>query len=107
MASDDRFAKRAIRDHKVTGRWTLSVACVPGLTAEEIAERSEVIQGYNKMRVGRAGDLKTNGFPVELDGKRTHAVIVLPDQPRSETWTQLRELMPEKPNPFYRGDDGV
>lgn len=107
MKSDAQLAKAVAYDRR-RRRWTFSVACVPGLTAAEIAARSEVIAGYQKMRVGVAGDLQKYGFHVESDGPgKIHGVIVFTTEPDGTTWDHLRTLMPVQDNPHYRGRNSV
>jgi hypothetical protein len=104
MSSDRRLTEKAVNDNKKTREWTVSIACVPGLTAEQTAARSIVVQGYRQMRVATAGPLKAAGYPVESDGAgKTHGVIVLPGKPDARVWNELRALLIQRDNPHYRG----
>lgn len=103
MKSDRQLSRRILFDKK-RQVWTFSIACVPDLTAEEIAERSEIIRRYPRMRVATAGVLQDAGFPVESDGKhKTHGVIIFAEEPDATVWDRLRDLMPVRINPHYPG----
>ncbi len=66
MASEYLFI--AARKHfREEGVWAISVASVPGLSAEEIARRSPFIRG-SQIRATNAGALRKGGYEVEPDG---------------------------------------
>ena len=108
LTAETKLTEKAIRDHAKTGRWAISIASVPGLTAAEIAKESSIIKGYKRICVGRAGELMAEGFRVESDGKgKIHGILHLGGEPSREMWERLRVLMPERDNPHYRGGDNV
>jgi hypothetical protein len=105
MASEFLF-KAARKHHRENpGVWAISVASVPGLSAEDIAKRSPFIKG-KRMRVTIADALRTEGYEVEPDGP-PHALIHLPRAPQGEDdpmWEHLRSILSDiRPNPNYEG----
>jgi hypothetical protein len=105
MASKYLFiaAKKHQRLHP--GVWAISVASVPGLSAEEIAKRSPFIKA-KQMRTTTADALRKEGYEVEPDGS-PHALIHLPRAPQGEDdpmWDHLRSILSDiRPNPNYEG----
>jgi len=100
MASEYLFI--AARKHfREEGVWAISVASVPGLSAEEIARRSPFIRG-SQIRATNAGALRKGGYEVEPDGP-PHALVYLPRPPQGEDdpmWDDLRSIISDiKPNP--------
>jgi hypothetical protein len=104
MASKFLFIA-AKNHHRLHGVWAISVASVPGLSAEEIARRSPFIRG-RQMRTGTAEALRKEGYEVEPDSS-PHALVHLPRAPQGEDdpmWDHLRSILSDiRQNPNYGG----
>ncbi len=99
MAS--QFLFEAVQDHTddFPGELALSVASVPGLTADEIAEVAWFVN-QGKMRATTAGNLKAAGYGAEVDGE-PHALVILPREPDEQMWEELRQVFGDlRPNPY-------
>jgi len=97
--------RAATKCHTEKRRWALSGASRPGESAEEVAEHTSSIRSYRQMSVGVAGDLRVAGFPVFWDTVGAHVQIDLPGSPDEAMCASLRDLMPARKNPHFRGEE--
>jgi hypothetical protein len=81
------------------GFYALSVYCVPGMTADEIAVGAKL--SYSKVRVSTVGRIRSMGYNiVGSPGPPGHADLVLPTPPTDHDWTALERVFdPPGPNP--------
>jgi hypothetical protein len=94
------------RVHEAYGIWGICVTARGNTTSEELAPR--VRAGNRMLMAGRANELREKGFDVirEPGHEWPDALIIFPDEPTPDDWTQLRDVMAARPsirNPNYRG----
>ena len=81
------------------GFYALSVYCVPGRTADEIA--IGVPLRHSNIRASTVGRLRSAGYEIVASpGPPGHADLVLPTPPTDHDWKALdRVFDPPRPNP--------
>jgi hypothetical protein len=99
----------AIEEHgfDFRGELALSVATMPGLTANEIAldDRSKFLT-QGKMRVTTVGALRSAGYEVVEDDE-PHALVLLPQKPDEAMLEELRAIFAEtRDNPRRKKGTG-
>ncbi len=95
-----RNAEEHFHAPSTRGEWALSVASLPGATADEIVAAAPQIR-QRCYRTATAGQLTTAGYDVVADDP-PHALVLLPSEPTEDVCLQLRELFADEfPNPLF------
>jgi hypothetical protein len=88
-------------DPETRGEWALSIASLPGATADEIVRDAPFVK-QSVYRIGNAADLIDAGFRLVEDDP-PHALILLDGRPDEETFERLRALFPKQvENPYSK-----
>lgn len=93
-------------DHNLEhpGEWAISVASLPGATADDIAGQSPYPGRW--MRVSTVGEVRALGHDVVRSGKPPHADLILASEPTEEVWEDLRGVFEEpEVTPRWRRED--
>jgi hypothetical protein len=100
MQLEDLISNAQSHNDKTDGReWALSCNSIPGLTAEEVAQRAKRLNG--QMCVSQVGMLRDLGYEVRPDGvENGHSNIMFNGEPTLEDLRRIRNAFSEPvPNP--------
>jgi hypothetical protein len=81
-------------DPRTRGEWALSVASLPGRDHTGIVAEAWQIR-QRQYRVTTVSRLTDAGYAIVADGP-PHALVLLPDAPTEEMWSELRALFDQE-----------